>query len=132
MKKKTMKITGYVADFTADDQAFFIVSTQSDPPLWVYANNRVFRNLIYILTAADSNGVKETELTGTFYIQGRVLKKFEWAPASAIRVASLCIEPDEDVRVYEERRGIPDESERKRFSEMLRLNKKFEPHVEGE
>jgi hypothetical protein len=77
MKEDSLKLTGSVVKANADDQSFLIeFRHSSNRRLWVYADNKVFKKLNYLLLSARFNEAEGAELAGTFRIQGRVLKSF--------------------------------------------------------
>jgi hypothetical protein len=77
MNKKFLKLTGRVVSVNAADQSVLIESTESPNRLRVYAVNKLFRQIDPLLTRAWFNGKKAREITGSFYIQGKVLIGFE-------------------------------------------------------
>jgi hypothetical protein len=76
MNKQSLKLTGRVVSVNTADQSVLIESTESPNRLRVYVDNELFKKLDHILTVSQFNGKKTKELTGTFYIQGRVLIDF--------------------------------------------------------
>jgi hypothetical protein len=76
MNNEFLNLTGWVVDVNAGDQSFVIGSTKSSNRLRVYADNALFRKLDHVLTVSQFHGGRAKEITGTFYIQGRVLVKF--------------------------------------------------------
>ena len=88
MKKKSLKLTGRVVSINHADQSVLLESTEKSNRLRVYADNEQFKRLTHIITESRFNGVNAKELTGTFYIQGKVLVQFsignglnEWTQA---------------------------------------------------
>jgi hypothetical protein len=76
MNKKSLKLTGRVVSANATDQSVLLESTEKSNRLRVYADNEQFKKLTHIITESRFNGVNAKELTGTFYIQGKVLVQF--------------------------------------------------------
>jgi hypothetical protein len=76
MSKESLKLTGRVVNVNAADQSFLIKSTHGHARLRVYADNTLFKGLDHALAASQFYGGKAREMTGTFYIQGRVLVQF--------------------------------------------------------
>ena len=76
MNKESLKLTGRVVSVNAADQSVLIESTESPNRLRVYTDNKAFKRLNHSLLSAQFNGAKGKELSGTFYIQGRVLLHF--------------------------------------------------------
>jgi hypothetical protein len=76
VNKDYLKLIGHIVRANAADQSFLIEIEQSHNRLWVYADNKAFQRLNNGLLSAQFKGVKGKELTGTFHIQGRVLKCF--------------------------------------------------------
>jgi hypothetical protein len=76
MKEEYLKLAGRVVSVNAADQSVLIESTESPNRFRVYANNKLFKRIDHVLTISWFNGGKSREVTGTFYIQGKVLIHF--------------------------------------------------------
>jgi hypothetical protein len=96
MNNEFLKLTGRVAGVNAGDQSFVIESTKSSNRLRVYADNALFKKLDHVLTASQFHGGKAKEITGTFYIQGRVLVNFRQIKPMAVHINTLCLEINEN------------------------------------
>jgi hypothetical protein len=97
MKEKSLKLNGRVVSINAADQSVLLESVESSNRLRVYTNNTLFRKLNYILTSSRFTGGKAKEITGTFYIQGKVLMGFSTSSKPAVvRINNLCLETNED------------------------------------
>jgi hypothetical protein len=77
VNKEFLKLTGRVVSVNAADQSFLIESEQSHSRLRVYADDALYKSFDRALGRLYFPGGKGGELTGTFYLQGRVLLHFE-------------------------------------------------------
>jgi hypothetical protein len=66
-----------VVKANAADQSFLIESIYSHNRFWVYADNTLFGELDHVLLSSQFYGGKAADITGDFYIQGRVLVQFD-------------------------------------------------------
>jgi nitrogen-specific signal transduction histidine kinase len=87
-EKESLKLAGRIVSVNTADQSVLLESTDKSNRLRVYAVNEQFKRLTHIITESRFNGVNAKELTGTFYIQGKVLVQFsmgnglsEWSQA---------------------------------------------------
>jgi hypothetical protein len=87
MNKDFLKLAGRVVSANAADQSVLIESTESTNRLRVYADSKAFQRLNNSLLSVQFKGVKGKKLTGTFYIQGRVLMGCTFNPPSLLDIA---------------------------------------------
>jgi hypothetical protein len=87
MSNDFLKLTGRVVSVNAADQSVLIESTEKSNRLRVYAGSKAFKRLNRSVQSAWFNGAKGKELTGTFYIQGRVLMGCTFNPPSLLDIA---------------------------------------------
>jgi hypothetical protein len=80
MNKESLKLTGRVVGINAAEQSFLLESSEKSNRLRVYADDKTFKKLNHSFQSVWFNEAKGKELTGIFYIQGRVLLHFDLSP----------------------------------------------------
>ena len=77
MRKKLLELTGSVISTRAADQSVLIKSLTAPKRIRVYAYDSMFDRLVYPLAEFQGKGINTKKWLGTFYIQGRVLMRFD-------------------------------------------------------
>jgi hypothetical protein len=79
MRKESLKLIGRVTAINVADQSFLVETKTGGHKncRYVYANDALFRKLSRTIETAQCHSGKGLGMTGTFYIQGKVLMCFE-------------------------------------------------------
>jgi hypothetical protein len=78
MRKESLKLIGRVTAINVADQSFLVETKTGGHKnrRYVYANDALFRKLSRTIEAAQFHSGKGLGMTGTFFIQGKVLMDF--------------------------------------------------------
>jgi hypothetical protein len=99
MIKESLKLKGRIVSINPNDQSFCIESAQGANRLRVYARNSLYQSLSNILSKARFDGAISKKETATFYIQGRVLIRYE--VPSKTKIENLYLKSNQNTSVLD-------------------------------